>query len=60
MDGAIIFVSFLAFGEIELILVGVMALFISSYSIDWVISKLNISRLAFVITSDGEKMPKHL
>lgn len=60
VDGVIIFISFIAFGEIELILLGIMSLVISTYSIDWVISKLNISRLAFVITSCGDKIAKTL
>ena len=60
VDSVIIFVSFVVFGEIELTLIGIMTLFISSYSIDWVISKLNISRLAFVITNRGEEIARKL
>jgi len=56
VDGVIIVISFVVFGEIELTLIGIMTLFISSYSVDWVISKLNISRLAFVITNKGNEI----
>lgn len=60
IDGMIIFVSYFIFRDIELILYGVIALFISSYSIDFIISKLNVSRLAFVITDNGDEIAHKL
>lgn len=60
VDGVIIAISFLAFGDIELILFGILTLFISSYSIDLIISKLNVSKIAFVITDSGEEISKTL
>lgn len=60
IDGIIIFVSYFIFGDIELILYGVIALFISSFSIDFIISKLNVSRLAFVITDSGDEIAQKL
>lgn len=60
IDGMIILVSFFIFRDIELILYGVIALFISSYSIDFIISKLNVSRLAFVITDNGDEIAQKL
>ena len=60
VDGAIIFLSFLIFGEIELTLYGIISLLVSSFSIDLVISKLNVSRLAFVITEKGDEIADKL
>lgn len=60
VDGLIIFVSLLVFRNVELILLGIFTLFISSYSIDMVISKLNVSRIAFVITDEGDKISDFL
>lgn len=60
VDGIIIAVSMMIFKDIELVLYGIISLFISSYSIDFVISKLNISRIAFVITDFGEEISNKL
>lgn len=60
IDGIIIFVSFIIFGQIELTLFGVLSLLISSYTIDFVISRFNISRIAFVITEKGDKISEFL
>lgn len=60
VDGVIITVSLIIFKDVELTLFGIIALFISTYSIDFVISKLNISRLAFVVTDKGEEISKKL
>ena len=60
IDGVIILISLIVFKNIELTLYGIIALFISSYSIDFIISKLNVSRLAFVITDKGEEISQKL
>lgn len=60
VDGVIIVVSFVIFRNLELTLFGVLTLFISSYSIDFIISKLNVSRIAFVITDQGEEIAQTL
>ena len=60
VDGIIIAVSFLVFRNTELILFGIITLFISSCSIDLTISKLNVSKIAFVITDNGEEISKKL
>lgn len=60
IDGIIILISYIVFRDIELILYGIIALFVSSYSIDMVISKLNVSRLAFVISDNGEEIAQKL
>ena len=60
VDGVIILASFLVFKNIELTLFGIFTLFVSSYSIDFIISKLNVSRIAFVITERGEEISQNL
>ena len=56
VDAAVITSSLIVFREINLAMYGVLALFISSYSINWLIQKLNISKLAFVITDKGREI----
>ena len=60
VDGIIIVISFAIFSNIELTMFGIFTLFVSSYSIDFIISKLNVSRIAFVITDKGEEISKTL
>ena len=60
VDGVIIIASLVIFKNIELTLYGILTLFISSYSIDFVISQFNVSRIAFVITDKGEEISDKL
>ncbi len=61
VDGVIIFISFLAFGNnMELTLFGIITLFLSSFSVDFVINALNASKIAFVITTKGTEIASHL
>lgn len=60
VDGIIILISLIVFKNLELTLYGIITLFISSYSIDFIISKLNVSRIAFVITDKGEEISTNL
>lgn len=60
VDGLIILMSVIIFRNTELALFGILTLLLSSCSIDFVISKLNLSRLAFVITDRGEEIAKTL
>ena len=60
VDGIVIIISLLMFKNIELSLFGIITLFISSYTIDFVIAKFNISRIAFVITDRGDEISQHL
>ncbi len=60
LDGIIIAVSWIVFKDIELILYGIITLFISSFSIDYVIDRLNVSRMVFVITERGEEISNKL
>jgi len=60
VDAAVILTSLITFGNINLTLWGIVALFLSTFSVDWLIQKLNISKLAFVVTEKGEEIAKHL
>ena len=60
VDAAVIAVSLAVFGRTELALYGIIALVISSYAVNWLILKLNISKLAFVVTDCGEEIARYL
>ncbi len=60
VDGAVITTSLIIFKNTELALFGIFALFFSTFCVDWLISKLNISKIAFVITDRGEEISKCL
>lgn len=60
VDATVIFASFIVFKQFELALYGIVALCISSFAINWLIHKLNISKLAFVVTDNGTDIAKHL
>lgn len=60
IDLTVVAMSLIAFGEMELTLWGILSLAVSTFAIDWFIKKLNISKIAFVVTSCGEKMAKFL
>lgn len=56
IDSVIIASSFVAFDEIDLLFYGIIAMFVASYMIDYIIQKLNVSRLAFVISDKGKEI----
>ncbi len=56
----IIAVSFAYFNDLNLCLYGVLALYISSTAIDMLIHRLNVSKIAFVISDFGDVISKHL
>ncbi len=60
VDGIVIFCSFIAFGKLELTLFGVVTLVVSTYTIDTLIRKLNVSKLAFIVTAKGDEVAKKL
>jgi len=60
VDGLIILLALIAFKNVELVLFGIIALFISTNTIDWLIRRLNISKMAFVITEYGEEISELL
>lgn len=56
VDSIVITISLLVFKNIDVALFGIISLFLSTYSIDLLIHKLNISKLAFVVTPKGEEV----
>lgn len=60
IDSVVIATSLIVFRNSELVLFGIIALFLSTYSIDLLIRKLNISKLAFVVSDAGEEIAKIL
>lgn len=60
VDGIIIVISLTVFKNFELTMYGILTLFISSYSIDYIINRFNVSRIAFVITDQGEEIANKL
>ena len=59
-DFIIIFISLIMFKNIDLALYGIISLFGMSYSINFLIRKLNVSKLAFVITEKGSELSPYL
>ena len=60
VDAAVILTSLVVFRTIDLAFYGIIALAVSTFAIDLLIKKLNISKLAFVMTDKGEEIAKHL
>ena len=60
VDGVIIALSYVFFGNLELTLFGVVTLAVSTYVIDGVIRKLNVSKLAFIVTKKGDMIAEKL
>lgn len=60
VDAFIIVAALMTYKEVDLALYGILALFVSTYTVDWFIARLNISKLAFVITDKGEDVAKAL
>lgn len=60
VDLTVIFLSFLTFRTTEAVLYGIIALFLSTTAIDWLMKNLNLSKLAFVITDKGKEISELL
>lgn len=60
IDAVVIVTGLILLGNVELCLCGIMALFVSTYVIDLVIKKLNVSKLAFVVTDKGREIAQTL
>ena len=59
-DAIVIVLSFCIFRTVDIALYGIIAVFLASFSINFLISKLNISKLAFVITERGAEISDDL
>lgn len=60
VDATVIISSLIVFKQVDLALYGIIGLSISTYAIDWLIGKLNVSKLAFIVTDKGDEMSKFL
>lgn len=60
VDLFVIFLSFITFKTTEAVLYGILALYISTTSIDLLMKSLNISKLAFIITDKGREISHFL
>lgn len=60
VDAMVILASFCIFQTFDLALYGIVALFVASFSINFLISKLNVSKLAFVVTEKGLDISQYL
>ncbi len=60
VDAAVILLSLFVFKTFDLALYGIIALFLASFAINFLISKLNVSKLAFVVTDKGVEISKSL
>ncbi len=60
VDLMVICLSFITFGTTEVVLYGIIALFISTSAIDYLMRTLNLSKLAFVITDKGDEIARFL
>lgn len=60
IDLMVICLSLITFKTVEAVLYGIIALFISTTSIDLLIRNLNVSKLVFIITDKGEEIAQTL
>lgn len=60
IDSVVIAASLICFRTVDLAMLGILSLVISSAAIDRLIRKLNISKLAFIITEHGEEICQRL
>ena len=56
INGIIILISFKTFNDVNLMLLGVLALIVSNMTIDKVVSAFNDSKLAFIISDTGNEL----
>lgn len=60
VDAVVIMLSFCFFREFDLVMYGIIALGMASFSINLLINKLNVSKLAFVVSDKGIDISKVL
>ncbi len=60
VDAVVIAGGLMFFRNLELVMYGVIALCISTFAINWLIRKLNVSKLAFVVTENGRMLAQYL
>lgn len=60
VDATIILTSLLLFQNVNLALWGVVTVFVSTGMVDWLIRKLNLAVLVFIVTKKGVELSKYL
>lgn len=60
IDSMVILGGFIVFRDLNLVMYGIITIFISTFSIDYLIKKLNISKIAFIITKKGDDITNRL
>jgi len=60
IDSMVILGGYVAFRDLNLVMYGIVTVFISTFSIDYLIKKMNISKIAFVITAKGDEITRKL
>lgn len=60
IDGCIIVFGYLVFRNVELILYGIITLCVSTFSIDYLIKTMNVSKVIFIITDKGDEITEKL
>lgn len=60
VDLFVVFLSFVTFKTVETVWYGILALFIATTTIDGLMRKLNVSKLAFIITDKGQEITELL
>lgn len=60
VDGLVMVVSFIVFKNADLVLFGIFALFFSAFCVDCLLKKLNVSKIAFVITDKCDDISNYL
>ncbi len=58
IDGVVIGVSTLVFRQVDLVLLGIIGLFIQTVTIDALIARMNVSEMAVVVTEQGNTIAK--
>ena len=60
VDASVILASLIVFRTADLAFYGIVALAVSTFAIDFLIRKLNVSKLAFVMTNNGAEIAEYL
>lgn len=60
IDGLVIICGFIISRQSDTVLYGIITLFLSTFSIDYLIKKINVSKLVFVISDKGKEVTQRL
>lgn len=60
IDGMVIAGSLVVFKQMDLVLIGIIGLFVQTLAIDSIIKRMNVSKLAFVISEHGTELAQKL